>query len=180
MTCIHIGCFAASGSLSPFRGCGCLQGESRGAGARPLIFGKVNFIFTLYAMSEKIFLKLNFDFIVAEIRGVFGSVGVYACVCLCDPRGLHDKLVVFLSNIGAFRNRGRYSFLFCKGPILIPRPFWSQKYMPDCRKSHLIFFKFSGGGPQTLPPALSPSAIGSGLRPLTGPLFPKFLDLHLV
>jgi len=29
---------------------------------------------------KKIFLKLNFDFIVAEIRGVFGSVGVYACV----------------------------------------------------------------------------------------------------
>jgi len=25
-------------------------------------------------MSEKIFLKLNLDFIVAEIRGVFGSV----------------------------------------------------------------------------------------------------------
>jgi len=33
-------------------------------------------------MSEKIFWKLNFDFIVAEIRGVFGSVGVYACVCV--------------------------------------------------------------------------------------------------
>jgi len=29
-------------------------------------------------MSEKIFLKLNLDFIVAGIRGVFGSVGVYA------------------------------------------------------------------------------------------------------
>jgi len=39
--------------------------------------------FTLYTMSEKIFLKLNFDFIVAEIRGVFVSVGVYACVCVC-------------------------------------------------------------------------------------------------
>jgi len=32
-------------------------------------------------MSEEIFLKLNLDFIVAEIRGVFGSVGVYARVC---------------------------------------------------------------------------------------------------
>jgi len=31
-------------------------------------------------MSEKIFLKLKLDLIVAEIRGVFGSVGVYACV----------------------------------------------------------------------------------------------------
>jgi len=47
-------------------------------------------------MSEKLFLKLNFDFIVAEIRGVFGSVGsVCVCVCLCDPIGLHDKSVVF-------------------------------------------------------------------------------------
>jgi len=34
-------------------------------------------------MSEKIFLKLNFDFIVAEIRGVFGCVEVYVCVCVC-------------------------------------------------------------------------------------------------
>jgi len=32
---------------------------------------------------KKIFLKLNFDFIVAEIWGVFKSVGVYACVCVC-------------------------------------------------------------------------------------------------
>jgi len=31
---------------------------------------------------ENIFLKLNLDFIVAEIRGVFGSVGVNACVCI--------------------------------------------------------------------------------------------------
>jgi len=46
-------------------------------------------------MSEKIFLKLNIDFTVTEIRGVFGSVGVYVCACLCDPIGLHDKSVVF-------------------------------------------------------------------------------------
>jgi len=46
-------------------------------------------------MSEKIFLKLDFDFIVAEIRGIFGSVGCMR-VCLCDPIGLHDKSVVFI------------------------------------------------------------------------------------
>jgi len=40
------------------------------------------YFFTLYTVSEKIFLKLNFDFIVAEIREVFGSVGL-VCVCLC-------------------------------------------------------------------------------------------------
>jgi len=32
-------------------------------------------------MSEKIFLKLNLDFIVAEIRGVLEVWRVYACVC---------------------------------------------------------------------------------------------------
>jgi len=32
----------------------------------------------LYTMSEKIFLKLNFDFIVAEIRGVF--LEVWGCM----------------------------------------------------------------------------------------------------
>jgi len=49
----------------------CLGTDPGGGGPGPLIFGKV-----------KIFLKLNFDFIVAKIRGVFGSVGVYVCVCV--------------------------------------------------------------------------------------------------
>jgi len=44
------------------------------------------------------------------------------------------------------------TFLFCKGPILndksYPTPFWSQKYMPDCRKSHLIFENFLGEAPR--------------------------------
>jgi len=59
-------------------------------GPDPPIFGKVNFISlhciqcsssTLYTMSEQIFLKVNLDFIVAEIRGVFGNVGD-VCVCV--------------------------------------------------------------------------------------------------
>jgi len=40
-------------------------------------------------MSEKIFLELNFDFIVAEIQGVFAEVwGVCVCeaVCVCVSR----------------------------------------------------------------------------------------------
>jgi len=41
-------------------------------GGRPPYFWQSRFyFFTLYTMSEKIFLKLNFDFIVAEIRVVF-------------------------------------------------------------------------------------------------------------
>jgi len=43
-------------------------------------------------------MELNLDFIVAEIRGVFGSVGVMR-VCVN-------------------RDRGHYCFLFSKGPIL--------------------------------------------------------------
>jgi len=35
---------------------------------------------------KEIFLKLNLDFIVAEIRGVFVSVWVYACVCVCESK----------------------------------------------------------------------------------------------
>jgi len=58
------------------------RGGSRGAGGPAPYFWQSQFnFFTLYTMSENIFLKLNLDFIVAEIRGVFGSVGVYACVC---------------------------------------------------------------------------------------------------
>jgi len=50
----------------------------------------------LYTMSEKIFLKLNLDFIVAQIRGVVGSVGgVRVCVN---------------------RNRGRYCFFVQQRP----------------------------------------------------------------
>jgi len=78
------------------------------------------------------------------------------CVCLCDPIVLHDKSVVFLFNIGGFPNRGRYCFLFCKSPILILRP--TQKYMPDCRKSHLIFQNFLVEAPRPLAGA---RAVGS-------------------
>jgi len=77
-----------------------VSGGSRGRAPRPPYFWQSQFnIFTLYTMSEKIFLKFNLDFIVAEIR-VFGSVGG-VCVCVCVNR-----------------NRGRYCFLFSKGPIL--------------------------------------------------------------
>jgi len=59
------------------------RGGYRG-GAPPLFLAKSILLFYIvYTMSEKIFLKLSFDFIVADIRGVFASVGVYACVCVC-------------------------------------------------------------------------------------------------
>jgi len=63
-----------------------------GGGRAPLFLAESVLFSTLYTMSEKICLKLNLDFIVAEIRGVFGSVG---CMRVCVNR-----------------NRGRYCF-FC-------------------------------------------------------------------
>jgi len=102
-------------------------------GTGPPIFGKVYLTFLHCIQCLKtIFLKLNLDFIVAEIRGVFGSVGdVSACVWI--------EIVA--------------ATVFCSAKaqfwMIYPRPFWSQKYMPDCRKSHLIFQNFLGEAPQT-------------------------------
>jgi len=67
-------------------------------------------------MSKKICLKLNLDFIVAEIRGVFESVKV---VCVCVNRNLIQPLA-------AIRNKttivieivAAATFLFYKCPIL--------------------------------------------------------------
>jgi len=120
------------------------RGRMQGGPGSPII-GKVNFI-SLHCIQclKKLFLKLNLDFIVAEIREVFRSVGVYACVCESNSWPL-------------------LFFLFCKGP--------------DCRKSHLIFQNFWGRPPD---PALAPSALSSGLRPLIAPRFPKFLDPPLI
>jgi len=50
-----------------------------------LFLAKSILFYTLYTMPEKIFLKLNFDLIVAEIRGVFLEVWgcMRVCVCVC-------------------------------------------------------------------------------------------------
>jgi len=61
-----------------------IQWRIQGGGPGPPIFGKVNLILIfLHCIQclKTIFLKLNLDFIVAEIRGVFGSVG-RVCVCV--------------------------------------------------------------------------------------------------
>jgi len=56
-------------------------------GRIPYFWQSQFYFFTLYTMSEKYFLKLNLDFVVAEIRGVYGSV--YACVCVNRDRGCY-------------------------------------------------------------------------------------------
>jgi len=72
------------------------RGGSRGA--HRLFLAKSILFATFYTMSEKIFLKLNLDFIVAEIQSFWKCGG---CMRVCVNR-----------------NRGRYCFLFCKGLIL--------------------------------------------------------------
>jgi len=90
---------------------------------------------------------------VAEIRDVFGSVGVYACVC----ESKSWPLLFFVLQRPHFE--------------LYPRPFWSQKYMTECRKSHLIFQNFLGR-----PPAGGRTFARIAPAPLYRPPFPRFLD----
>jgi len=147
-----------------------LRGGSRGSAT---IFGKVNlFFFTFYTMSEKIFLKSNFDFIVAEIRGVFLEVWGCARVCvrLCDPIGLHDKSVVFyLISVGfeivaaTVFCSVKAQFWMISDAILIPKIY---------ARLHEIasnFSKIFWGRPQT-PRRRSRLR---GLCPLTGPPISK-------
>jgi len=132
------------------------RGGSMG-GRAPLFLAKSILFSTLYTMSEKIFLKLNLVFIVAEIRGVFGSVGVYACVC----ESKSWPLLFFVLQRPHFE--------------WYPRSFWSQKYMPDCRKSHLILQNFPGRPPS---PTAGARAFGARFRasPIYRAPFSKFLD----
>jgi len=80
------------------------------------------------------------------------------------------------------RNRGHYCF-FCSAKAqfwMISEAFWSQKYMPDCRKSHLIFQNFLGEAPQTSRRRSHLRRSVRGFVPLPGPPFPKFLDPPLI
>jgi len=52
-------------------------------GGRAPYFWQSHFYFLHCIQCLKNIFEIEFDFIVAEIRGVFGSVGVYACVCVC-------------------------------------------------------------------------------------------------
>jgi len=140
----------------------CNSGGSTGGGRGPglPIFGKVNFSYIVGLYNVwKIFLKSNLDFIVAEIRWVFGSVGVFARVC----ESKSWPLLFFV------QQRPNFEWY--------PRRFWSQKYMPDCRKSHLFFFKiFLGEAPQTPGGARAFDARFGASPPYRAPFFPKFLD----
>jgi len=100
-------------------------------------------------------------------------MGVRGCmcvsVCLCDPIGLHHKLVVFyLISVGFVAATvfcsAKAQFWIISKAILIP------KIYAKLQEIAFNFSKFSVGGPQTPPPALAPSALCSGFHPLPGPL----------
>jgi len=128
-------------------------------------------------MSDKIFLKLNFDFWFYSGRNPwsFCKCGVYACVCvcLCYPIGLHDKSFVFyLISVGfeivaatVFFCSTQAQFWMISEAILIPKTY------ARLQKIASNFSKFSGGGPQT-PRRRSVW----GFAPYRPPHFPKFLD----
>jgi len=107
--------------------CGLMQRHQRRIrGGRAPYFWQSQFYF-LHCIQclKKIFLKLNFDFIVAEIRGVFGSEGgVCVCVSVWSHRPTR-QISRFLSNIGGFRNRGHYCF-FCSAKA----QFWMISVIP--------------------------------------------------
>jgi len=118
----------------------------------PLFLAKLALLFYIVYNVWKIFLTLNVDFIVAEIRGVLGSVGG-VCVCVSVwSQGPTRQISRFLSNIGGFRYRGRYCYLFCKGPILNDiRGHSDTKSICHIAENRTQFFNFfwGGGGPQT-------------------------------
>jgi len=160
--------------------CTVVRGGSMGA--RPLFLAKSILFFTLYTMSEKMFLKLNFDFIVAEIRGVFGSVGGVCgvCVSVWSHRPTLQISRFYLISVGfeivasTVFCSAKAQFWMISDAILIPKIYARLQEIAS------NFSKFSGGGPPDLAPALAPLALGSGLRPLTEPPFPKFLDPPLI
>jgi len=130
-----------------------VSGGSRGPGGpgRP-IFGKVNLIFYIvYDVWKK--LKLNLDFIVAEIRGVFGSVG---SVCVC----------VWIEIVAAT--------VFCSAKAqfwMISEAILIQKICARLQEIASNFSKFSGGGLQTPRRRLRLRRSVRGFTPLPGPPF---------
>jgi len=103
-------------------------------------------------------------------RSFLGSVEV--SVCLCDPIGLHDKSVVFyLISVGfeivaaTVFCSAKAQFWMISEAILIPIIYARLQEIAS------NFFKIFWGRPPDPLSALAHSALGSGLRPLTGPPF---------
>jgi len=118
-------------------------------GPPPLFLAKsVLFFYTVHNVWKNIF-EIEFWFYSDRNPRSFWKCGGCMRLCLCDPIGLHDKSVVFLSNIGVFRIYGRYCFLFYKGPFLndIRGHYWFQLIYARLQEIASNFSKFSGGGP---------------------------------
>jgi len=71
------------------------RGGSRGPGARAPYFWQSFIFYIVYNVWKNIF-EIEFLFYSCRNpRSFWKCGGVCVCVCLCDPIGLHDKLVVF-------------------------------------------------------------------------------------
>jgi len=105
-------------------GANCPQGRIQG-GPGPPIFCKVNFIFYIVYNIWKNIFEIKFVFYSGRNPRSFWKYGG-VCVCVCESKSW--RLLFFVLQRPNFE--------------WYPRPFWPQKYMPDCRKSHIIFQKF--------------------------------------
>jgi len=130
------------------------QGRIQGGLGAP-IFGKVNFIFYIvYNVWRNIF-EIEFGFYSGRNpRNFWKCGGVSVCVWI----------EIVAATVFFVLQRPHFEWY--------PRPFWSQKYMPDCRKSHLIFQNFLGRPPAG---ARAFGAWFGASTPYWAP-FPKFLD----
>jgi len=101
----------------------------------------------------KIFLKLNFLFYIGRNPRSFWKCG--GCMRVCVSVWSHRptwQISRFLS-IYRWVSKSWPLLFFVLQRSNFERyltPFWSQIYMPDCRKSHLIFQNFLGEAPRPL------------------------------
>jgi len=125
-------------------------------------------------MSEKIFLKLNFDSIVAEMRGVFGSMGggrMRVCVSVWSHRPTRQISRFYLISVGfeivaaTVFSSAKAQFWMISDAILIP------KIYARLQEIAFNFSKFFGGDPQTTCRRSRLRRSVRGFAPLPGPLY---------
>jgi len=155
------------------------QGRIAGARASLFLAKSVLFLYIVYNVWKNIF-EIEFWFYSGRNPRSFwkcgGCLRARVCVCVIPWAYTTNQSFFYLISVG-FEIVAATVFLFCKGPIL--RPFWSQKYMPDCRKSHLIFQNFLGKAPRPPAGARAFGARFGALPPYLAP-FPKFLDPPMI
>jgi len=104
-----------------------IRGGSRKAGGPPLYFWRSQFYFLHCIQCLKNIFEIEFGFYTGRNPRIFWRCGGGVCVCVWIEIVAATVFVL---------QRTHFEWY--------PRLFWSPKYMPDCRKSHLIFQNFLG------------------------------------